>query len=133
MLNRVVIAAVAVCVLIGAAVAADITGAWQFSLVTPTTKGSPSFEFKQDGENLTGNYSGKFGKAPLSGTVKGDQVEFSFQAPNATGKFLYKGTIEGAGSMKGDFELEGSEKGTFTLPRNKPGEARDADVDLRVT
>jgi len=55
--------------------AADITGAWQFSLQTDTTERSPSFEFKQDGENLTGTYSGKFGKAAISETVKGDEVE----------------------------------------------------------
>jgi len=116
MLNRVVLAAAMAAVLISGALAADVTGAWQFSLVTPTTKGSPSFEFKQEGESLSGTYSGKFGKAPISGTVKGDEVEFSFQAPNATGKFHYKGTIEG-GSMKGDFELEGSEKGTFTATK----------------
>ena len=34
-------------------------------------KGSPSFEFKQEGEKLTGTYSGKFGKAALTGTVSG--------------------------------------------------------------
>ena len=117
MLNRVALAAIVVSVLIGTAVAADVTGAWQFSLITPTTKGSPSFEFKQDGENLSGTYSGKFGKAPIAGTVKGDQIEFSFQAPNATGKFHYKGTVDSAGNMKGDFELEGSEKGTFTATK----------------
>jgi len=99
-------------VVMGTGFAADISGGWQFSLQTPTTKGSPSFEFKQDGDNLTGTYSGKFGKAALSGTVKGDQVEFSFDAPS--GKFLYKGTVDGPTSMKGDFELVGKEKGTFT-------------------
>jgi len=115
MLYRAFRAALTVSVLTCAALAADISGAWQFSLQTPTTKGSPSFEFKQDGENLTGAYSGKFGKATLSGTVKGDQVEFSFDAPS--GKFHYKGTVDGPSSMKGDFEMVGSEKGTFTATK----------------
>jgi hypothetical protein len=97
-----------------AALAADISGAWQFNLVTPTTKGSPSFEFKQDEEKLTGTYVGKFGQAPVAGTVKGDKIEFSFETPK--GKFHYEGTIEGA-AMKGDFENIGAEKGTFTAAK----------------
>jgi hypothetical protein len=97
-----------------AAFAADISGAWQFTLETAKGKGTPSFEFKQDGEKLTGTYSGKFGSAPLSGTVKGDQIEFAFEAPS--GKFHYTGTIDGP-NMKGDYELEGKEKGTFTASK----------------
>ena len=103
--------------LAGAALAADISGAWQFTLQTSKGKGSPSFEFKQEGEKLTGTYSGKFGKAAVAGTVKGDQVDFVFDAPNTSGKFHYTGTVEGPASMKGDFELEGSEKGTFTATK----------------
>jgi len=117
MLNQVLRVTLAVSMLSCAAFAADISGAWQFTLETPKSKGSPSFEFKQDGEKLTGTYSGKFGKATLLGTVKGDQVEFVFDAPNTTGKFHYTGTIDGPTSMKGAFELEGSEKGTFTAAK----------------
>ncbi|MGD0301229.1 MAG: hypothetical protein ABSE86_29480 [Bryobacteraceae bacterium] len=116
MLNRVLRVTLAASLLSCAAFAADISGAWQFTLETAKGKGSPSFEFKQDGEKLTGTYSGKFGKASLSGTVKGDQVEFTFDAPNSAGKFHYTGTIAGA-NMKGDYELEGSEKGTFTAAK----------------
>src|SRR5580693_1686278 len=113
MLNRVLRAILLASLVACAALAADISGAWQFSLETANSKGSPSFEFKQEGEKLTGMYSGKFGKAPLSGSVKGDQVEFVFDAPNAAGKFHYTGTVDGT-SMKGDYELVGTEKGTFT-------------------
>ena len=117
MLHRIFRTAMIASVLSCAAWTADISGAWQFALVTPTTKGSPSFEFKQDGETLTGTYAGKFGKANVSGTVKGDQVEFTFDAPNTSGKFQYKGTIDGPASMKGEFELVGTEKGTFTATK----------------
>lgn len=115
MLHRALRATLVALVIVCAGFAADISGSRQFSLQTPTTKGSPSFEFKQDGENLAGTYAGKFGKATLSGTVKGDQVEFSFDAPG--GKFLYKGTVDGPTNMKGDFELVGKEKGTFTAAK----------------
>jgi hypothetical protein len=117
MLNQVLRVTLALSMLSCAAFAADISGAWQFTLETPKGKGSPSFEFKQDGEKLSGTYSGKFGKAALSGTVKGDQVEFFFDGPNAAGKFHYTGTVDGPASMKGAYELEGSEKGTFAAAK----------------
>ena len=36
--------------------------------------------FKQDGEKLTGHYSGQLGEADLTGTVKGQDIEFKFAA-----------------------------------------------------
>jgi hypothetical protein len=95
------------------AMAADITGTWEFKVQTPRRNGSPSFTFKQEGEKLAGTYSGLFGKAPLSGTVKGDQVEFSFKA-RFVGGVQYSGTIEGPTSMKGNVEYGNLGKGTFT-------------------
>jgi len=47
----------------------DISGNWEFTVDTAAGSGSPSFIFKQDGEKLTGTYSGLFGKADLAGTV----------------------------------------------------------------
>jgi len=44
-------------------------------------------------------------------------VEFTFDAPNTSGKFHYQGTVDGPSSMKGDFELVGTEKGTFTATK----------------
>jgi len=98
------------------AIAEDITGKWEFKVQTPRRNGSPSFTFKQDGEKLSGTYSGLFGKAPLSGTVKGDQVEFSFKA-RFVGGVQYTGTIEGPTSMKGNVEYGNLGKGTFTAAK----------------
>src|SRR3989442_10966580 len=101
MLRRFSRTALLVVLFAAATLAADISGTWEFTVETSQGSGSPSFTFKQDGEKLTGTYSGLLGKAELSGTVKGNQVEFSFEAPNA-GKVTYKGTLEGATRMKGD-------------------------------
>ena len=60
--------------------AADITGAWEFNVETDMGSGNPSFTFKQDGTKLTGDYSGQLGSAPLTGTVEGDKVEFTFRS-----------------------------------------------------
>ena len=63
-----------------AAPVADISGAWDFNVETSQGSGDPSFVFKQDGEKLTGTYTGLLGSAELTGTVKGDHIEFSFES-----------------------------------------------------
>ncbi len=117
MLRRTVYAVVIAALLLPAALAADISGAWEFAVETSQGSGSPSFEFKQNGEKLTGTYTGMFGKAPLTGTVKGEQVEFSFEVSDVDGKIRYKGTLEGATRMKGEVELGDVGKGTFTAKK----------------
>jgi len=114
MLRRTIYGAVIAAALLCAALAADISGAWEFTVETAQRSGTPSFEFKQDGDKLTGTYSGMFGKAPISGTVKGDQVEFTFEVSNIDGKVRYKGTLDGATRMKGEVEYGDIAKGTFT-------------------
>jgi hypothetical protein len=98
------------------ALAHDISGKWNFAVETDAGGGSPKFEFKQEGEKLTGTYSGLFGEAKVVGTVKGDRVEFSFafSAQGESGKAIYKGTIESATRMKGEVEFPGFVKGTWT-------------------
>jgi len=114
LLRRIVYAAVIAVALLFAALAADISGAWEFTVETAQGSGSPSFEFKQDGEKLTGTYSGMFGKAPISGTVKGNEVEFTFEVSNVDGKVRYKGTLDSTIRMKGEVEYGDVGKGTFT-------------------
>ncbi len=90
--------------------AADITGTWNFSVNTPAGNGSPTFVFQQTGEKLTGTYTGYFGSAELQGTVKADDVEYSFTTQ--TGKISYKGKVAGT-KMKGIVKLEELGEGTF--------------------
>ncbi len=97
--------------------AADISGKWSFNVVLDAGSGSPTFEFKQVGENLTGTYKGQFGEAKVTGTVKGDKVEFSFGSDAGTAK--YSGTVEGETKMKGTVDYGEVGKGTFTA--NKVG------------
>lgn len=103
-----------------AAWAADLTGKWEASVDTSAGSGSPTFVFKQDGEKLTGDYSGALGAAKLAGSVKGSAVEFKFQA-DAGGESVvveYKGTVEADGkSMKGTVKLGSLADGTFTAKR----------------
>lgn len=100
-----------------AAPAKDLTGKWDFSVETSAGAGSPKFEFKQDGEKLTGSYEGQLGSAKLLGTVKGDAVQFKFSVE--MGEVTYSGTIQEDGTIKGKVTLGDMGEGTFTGKRAK--------------
>jgi hypothetical protein len=92
----------------------DITGAWIFQVETQAGSGSPGFTFKQEGEKLTGKYKGAFGEADLTGTVKGDLVEFSFKVSGQIeGTVTYTGTTDGK-EIKGKAKFAELGEGTFT-------------------
>ena len=52
----------------------------------------------------------------IKGTVKGNQVEWSFETEDA-GKVVYKGKLEGASKIKGTVEYGSLGKGTFTAEK----------------
>ena len=96
--------------------AADISGKWTFNVVLDAGSGSPTFEFKQSGEKLTGTYHGQFGEANLTGSVKGDKVDFTFGGD--LGTVVYSGTVKSPTSIKGTCDYGGQAKGTFTATKN---------------
>ena len=55
----------------------DVTGKWVFNVETAAGSGTPTMTFKQEGEKLTGQYTGQLGEAPLTGTIKGNAIEFA--------------------------------------------------------
>jgi len=93
----------------------DVTGKWAFNVETSAGAGAPTFTFKQDGEKLTGHYTGTFGEADLTGTVKGADITFSFtvDAQGTSLKETYTGTVD-KDTMKGKLVIEGFGEGTFT-------------------
>jgi hypothetical protein len=95
----------------------DLTGKWILEVKTQaggTT--TPTLTLKQDGEKLSGHYSSAtLGEAELTGTVKGQQIEFSFNT-DVQGFALhvqYTGTVKG-GTMDGKISLGELGDGTFT-------------------
>ena len=96
--------------------AADISGKWTFQVNLDAGSGSPTFEFSQKGEALTGKYHGTFGDADLTGTVKGDKVEFSFGS--GAGNAKYSGTLQGGTKISGTCDYGEAGKGTFSGAKN---------------
>jgi hypothetical protein len=64
---------------------------------------------------VTGNYKGQLGEAPVTGTVKGNELTINFKV-SAQGSELaitYVGTVEGD-TIKGKVTLGEMGEGTFT-------------------
>jgi hypothetical protein len=100
---------------------ADITGKWTFEVQTDAGSGTPTVTFKQDGEKLTGHYSSAtLGEADLTGTVKGSNVNFTFDVDlgGQAGRVTYTATIESNNTMKGTIDIAGVAGGTFTGKRS---------------
>lgn len=95
--------------------AANLTGKWVLEVQTDAGSGTPTVTLKQDGEKLTGHYSGQLGETDLTGSVKGNQFTFGFSgdAQGQQFKVTYTGTVE-KDTMKGTLDLGGMASGTFT-------------------
>lgn len=97
--------------------AADLTGTWNATVQLSTGQsGSPTFVLKQDGDKLTGTYSGALGDAPIRGTVKGNEVTIDFEASGA--QIHYAGKVDSdAKTIKGTVDYGGQASGTFVATR----------------
>jgi len=96
--------------------ATDISGTWDATVQTSAGSGTPTFVLKQDGDKLTGTYSGTFGTAPVTGTVNGSDVTLEFTVSGTKAK--YTGKIDGAGTkMEGTCDYGGQLSGTFTATK----------------
>lgn len=96
--------------------ATNISGTWNAKVDLGDYSGSPTFVLKQDGEKLTGTYSGKLGDADLTGTVKADKVTFDFDAQG--NKVHYAGKVNADGTaMEGTCDYGSEFSGTFTAKK----------------
>jgi len=95
---------------------ADVAGKWALTVETQAGTGTPSVEFMQDGETLTGNYSSQvFGEQKVTGTIKGNAITFGFTTSfqGSTVTVTYTGTAD-TSAMKGKVTLGDLGEGTFT-------------------
>ena len=100
----------------------DVTGVWAFTVESAAGTGTPTVTFKQEGEKLTGHYSSQLlGEAELTGTVKGQTIEFIVSA-DVQGLKLdvkYTAVLEGKDSMNGKLSAGELGDGTFSGKRKQ--------------
>jgi hypothetical protein len=102
---------------------ANLTGDWNVSLQLDAFTATPSLTLKQDGDKLTGEYvSQMYGKAPVTGTVKGTELTFtvSLTVEGNAINAVYNGVVQADGSLKGSVDIGGGAMaGTFTAVKKK--------------
>ena len=100
----------------------DVSGVWIFTVESPAGKSNPTLTFKQDGEKLTGQYSSQLmGQADLTGTVKGQAIEFVVSATvqGTPIELKYTGAVDTKDSMKGTLSAGDFGNGTFSGARKQ--------------
>ena len=100
---------------IGSAYAADISGIWKLTVTTTAGTGTPTLVLTQQGEVLTGTYTGRFGESPIKGTFKDGAINFTFEAsgPMGSAQVTYSGTVDGD-TMSGNMQMGAMAGGAFT-------------------
>ena len=99
-----------------------IGGVWKFTVELEVGTGHPTVTLKQDGEKVTGTYDGRYGAAPLEGTIKENKIEFtvSMTAEGAAVTGVFSGVVEGEGEkqgMRGAVDFDQAGEGTWTAVR----------------
>ena len=97
-----------------------VSGTWVLTVDLGGQGGDPTFvlEEKEPGK-LTGTYSGALGQAEVTGTVNGNEVEFSFSSD--AGDVTYKGTVSGD-MMEGTCNYGDVGSGTFKGKKKEEAE-----------
>ncbi|MCU0617342.1 MAG: hypothetical protein MUD17_09725 [Gemmatimonadaceae bacterium] len=99
----------------------NLTGNWQFSVVTENGTGTPAVTLTQQGEKLTGTYESRMmGSRAFTGSVKGDSVTLTLEANGPDGVALvFKGRVVSADTLRGTVDFGGMGGATFTGVRVK--------------
>lgn len=100
--------------------ASQVTGKWQVSLEMEVGTAAVVMVFKQDGEQLIGTYTGRYGEYPLAGTIKGKALDFvvTINAEGTETKMHFIGELAATGDViKGSADLGGmGEAGWIAKP-----------------
>jgi len=102
-------------ILAGAAAAADINGKWKATMNGGQMAMEQTYTFKVDGGKITGTMTDEMmGEAKItSGTLNGDDIEFTVAASGQMGDmtFKFKGKVTGADEMKLSMSISGGPGG----------------------
>ena len=90
----------------------NVTGTWVMDVQTDAGSGSPTFVLKQDGEKITGTYTGQLGDSQVTGTLKGNVIHLGFSIQGNL--ITYDGTVASSNEMSGKVNLAEMASGTFT-------------------
>jgi hypothetical protein len=100
----------------------SIAGKWTMTLEMSMGTGTPTLEFRQNGEKITGSYTGRYGTSPLEGTIKGLAIQFTvtMEAESQQVTMAFSGEVAADGqTMKGKAVLGELGEATWTAKKEK--------------
>ena len=102
----------------------DVTGKWVVVMELSIGTSNPTLVLKQDGNKITGTYTGRYGDSKLTGTID-DKRQLAFQvALSAEGNdvtMFFSGEVSADGQMiaKGIVNIEGLGEGSWAAKKDK--------------
>lgn len=98
----------------------NVTGTWDLRVETQEGIATPSITLRQNGEKITGTYSGEMGKVALDGTLKEDNIQFVVRLKFQDIPFVitYSGRVKGD-TMQGTARFSDSVSGKWTGMRRR--------------
>ena len=106
---------------------ASVAGKWAMTLEMSMGTGTPTLELKQDGEKITGTYTGRYGTFALEGAIKGRAIEFAvtMSAEDQTVTMRFAGEVAADGqTMKGTAALADLGEATWSAKKEKALESQ---------
>ena len=100
----------------------DVAGKWNMDLQLSFGPASPTIVLKQDEAKITGTYTGRYGDAPVTGTIKGRAIQFmvKINAEGQEAEMDFTGEVAGdSQSMKGALQITGLDDATWSATRAK--------------
>ena len=100
----------------------DIAGKWAMTLQMEIGTATPALVFKQEGEKLSGTYTGRYGTFAFKGTLKAREIQFSFQMDTDGGQttMSFSGEVAAdAQTMRGTGTIEGMGDVTWSAKRDR--------------
>jgi hypothetical protein len=100
----------------------DVTGKWTMTLEMSMGTATPALDLKQDGETISGTYTGRYGTDELHGTLKDRAIRFSFVMGSADQSVTmsFAGEVAADGqTMKGTADLGEMGAAAWSATRDK--------------
>ena len=100
--------------------AADVSGIWDMTVESQQATSHPSITLIQEGEKLTGTYSGQMGESTLQGTLRGNEIRFNvtLKFQDASYVVTYSGMVS-EDTMKGSVRFGEMGTGKWSARRSK--------------
>ncbi len=97
--------------------AGALAGNWTVKLDYQGQGGTATLELKQDGQKLTGDFSGPSGEADVTGTINGRDVELQLKTLDRL--TFYHGRLNSDGTkIDGTYDFGGQRAGTFEATKD---------------